>query len=140
MRSGWAAWLTGLLAACLLVGWAQTAAAQTTTTATDTTPARTETRTVTGPEQTTTVTETSTESPGNTSITNRTATVQVTPVSGTATGDQSDSSGLPAWAWVLIGLGAVLIGLVMFLIGRRGRKPPDGPGDARRPEAPSPYQ
>jgi hypothetical protein len=97
---------------------------------------RTETKTITEPARTDTVTETSTaQEPGNTtSITNRTATVQVTPASTTT--DQSDSSGLPAWGWVLIGLGAVLIGLVMFMLGRHRSSPAGGPADSQRPPAP----
>jgi amino acid transporter len=75
------------------------------------------------------VTETSAaQGPGNTtSITNRTATVQVTP----ATTESSSSTGLPAWGWVLIGLGAVLIGLVMFMLGRHRSSAAGGPTDAR---------
>jgi amino acid transporter len=77
------------------------------------------------------VTETSTaQGPGNTtSITNRTATVQLTPASTTT--EQSSSSGLPAWGWVLIGLGAVLIGLVMFMLGRHRSSRPSGATDPR---------
>ena len=116
-----------------------TSTAAGTTAATTTAPATTSTatRTVTAPSRTDTVTETTTAStPGaTTSVTNRTATVQVTPATAT-TEDQSGSSGLPAWGWALIGLGAVLIGLVMFLLGRRGGRPPSGPTGAPRPPTP----
>lgn len=97
--------------------------------------ARTETKTITEPARTDTVTETSTaQSPGNTtSITNRTATVQL-PTSSTGS-EQSSSSGLPAWGWVLIGLGVVLIGLVMFMLGRHRSSPPSGPPGTPRPPA-----
>lgn len=95
---------------------------------------RTETRTITEPARTDTVTETSTaQSPGNTtSITNRTATVQVSPASDTSS-EQSSSGGLPAWGWVLIGVGAVLLGLVMFMLGRHRSSPPGGPPGSPRP-------
>jgi hypothetical protein len=92
---------------------------------------RTETKTITEPARTDTVTETSTaQPPGNTSVTNRT--VQVTPASTTT--DQSSTSGLPWWGWALIGLGAVLIGLVMFMAGRhRSGRPPSGPAGTQPP-------
>ena len=120
------------------VGPASTVTAATTTDttgATDTGGAgitRTETQTVTEPARTDTVTETRTEQPpGDT--TNRT--VQVTPA--TTTTDQSSSSGLPWWGWALIGLGAVVIGLVMFMAGRhRSSRPPSGPGGTPQPPGP----
>ena len=89
---------------------------------------RTETKTITEPARTDTVTETRTaQPPGNTtSITNRTTTVQVSPSSTTGS-EQSSSSGLPAWGWVLIGLGVVLIALVMFMLGRHRSSPRSGP-------------
>ncbi|MFZ0976302.1 MAG: hypothetical protein WAN22_29030 [Solirubrobacteraceae bacterium] len=60
----------------------------------------------------------------------------MTPATAT-TEDQSGSNGLPGWGWALIGLGAVLIGLVMFLLGRRGgRRPPSGPTGTTQPPAP----
>jgi len=92
---------------------------------------RTETKTITEPARTDTVTETSTaQPPGNT--TNRT--VQVTPA--TTTTDQSSTSGLPWWGWALIGLGAVVIGLLMFMAGRhRSNRPPSGPGGTPQPPA-----
>lgn len=95
---------------------------------------RTETRTITEPATTDTVTETSTaQSPGNTTaVTNRTATVQVTPA-GSTTSEPSSDSGLPWWGWALIGLGAALIGLVMFMVGRHRREPPSGPAGAPPP-------
>ena len=98
---------------------------------------RTETRTVTEPAKTDTVTETRTaQSPGgSTSITNRTATVQVSPTSSTSS-EQSNSGGLPAWGWVLIGVGAVVLGLVMFMLGRHRSSPPSGPPGTPRPPAP----
>lgn len=116
-----------------------TSTAASTTAATTTAPAAasTATRTVTAPSRTDTVTETTTASApeATTSGTNRTATVQLTPATAT-TEDQSGSSRLPGWGWALIGLGAVLIGLVMFLLGRRGGRPPSGPTGTPQPPAP----
>ncbi len=107
-----------------------TVMAATTNTSTDTATnaiTRTETKTITEPARTDTVTETSTaQPPATTSVTNRTATVQVAPTSTTS--DQSSSSGLPGWGWALIGLGAVLIGLLMYMAGRHhSTRPPSGP-------------
>jgi hypothetical protein len=30
------------------------------------------------------------------------------------------------WGWALIGLGAIVVGLVMFMVGRNRRQPPPG--------------
>jgi hypothetical protein len=155
MRSQTAPRLTRLTVALALIGalaWlvatvgpAATVTAATTGTTTGATDTgtgaitRTETRTVTEPARTDTVTETSTPQPtGTTSVTNRTATVQLTPASATTTtSEPSSSSGLPWWGWALIGLGAVLIGLVMFMAGRhRSGRPPGGPAGTQQPPMP----
>ncbi len=98
---------------------------------------RTETQTVTEPARTDTVTETSTEqAPSNgATVSHHTASVQVTPVAATTSG-QSSGSGLPAWGWVLIGIGAVLAAVAIFMIGRHSGKPP--PGGAGAPGSPAP--
>jgi hypothetical protein len=74
-------------------------------------PARTETRTVTEPGRTTT-------------IESHTTTVAVKPTTSTS---GKSSSGIPGWGWVLIGAGAVLLVVAIFMIGRRhgerGRDP-----------------
>src|SRR6516164_2917989 len=131
-RPRWLLWrlapalVAGAALAWLVAGLGGTATAASTETSTGTDTGgitRTETRTITEPATTDTVTETRTEqSPGNT--TNRTATVQVTP--SDTTSSDSSSSGLEWWGWALIGLGAVVIGLVMFMVGRRNRRPPPG--------------
>jgi outer membrane receptor protein involved in Fe transport len=130
--------LAWLIASVGPAGTVTAATATDTTGATDTGSGgvtRTETKTITEPARTDTVTETSTaQPPGNT--TNRT--VQVTPAA-TSTTDQSSTSGLPWWGWALIGLGAVVIGLVMFMAGRhRSSRPPSGPGGTPPPPAQGP--
>jgi len=101
-----------LLCACGSEQVKATLAADTTTTETKTvtepartvtTPARTETRTVTEPGRTTT-------------IHSNTTTVAVTPTTSTSGG--GSSGGIPSWAWVLIGAGAVLLVVAVFMIGR----------------------
>ncbi|MGZ4185115.1 MAG: hypothetical protein ACXVUE_18960 [Solirubrobacteraceae bacterium] len=68
-----------------------------------TTPARTETKTVTEPGRTTT-------------IESHTTTVAVKPT--TSTTGQGSSGGIPSWGWILIGAGAVLLVVAIFMIGR----------------------
>jgi hypothetical protein len=108
-----------------------TLAADTTTTETKTvtepartvtTPARTETKTVTEPGRTTT-------------IESHTTTVAVKPT--TSTTAAGSSGGLPGWAWVLIGAGAVLLVVAIFMIGRSHgeRRRDTGPA---RPDRPGP--
>ena len=103
------------------------AAATTTTT--------TSTETVTQPARTQTVTRTeTTTAPGKTtSIQSHTTSVQVSPT--TTSGSQS-SGGIPSWGWVLIGAGAVLLVLAIFMIGRsRGARAREtaGAADPSRP-------
>jgi hypothetical protein len=108
--------LTTFLAFCGLGGSAAlaqptTTTDTTTTTTTDTTTATTTdttTATVTKPAQTHTVTDTTTASaPARTSITNN-----------VTTANQS-SSGVAWWVWVLIGLGAVLLAIAIYMLGHR---------------------
>jgi hypothetical protein len=76
-----------------------------------TTPARTETKTVTEPGRTTT-------------IESHTTTVAVKPT--TSTNGGGSSGDIPGWAWVLIGAGAVLLAVAIFMIGRsHGKRSPD---------------
>jgi hypothetical protein len=50
--------------------------------------------------------------------------VEVTPhTTGTET---SGSGGLEWWGWALIALGAIVVGLIMFMVGRSRRQPPPG--------------
>jgi hypothetical protein len=90
-------------------------AADTTTTETKTVtePART----VTAPARTETVTntETKTEPGKTTTIESHTTTVAVKP---TSTNGGGSSGGIPGWGWVLIGAGAVLLAVAVFMIGR----------------------
>jgi hypothetical protein len=109
------------------------AATTTTETRTVTEPART----VTTPARTETVTKTkTTTAPGRTTtLQSNTTTVEVKPTS-TTSGTQS-SGGIPGWAWVLIGAGAVLLVVAIFMIGRtRGAQARDADG-ARDPSRPS---
>jgi hypothetical protein len=46
----------------------------------------------------------------------------------TGSSDSSGDSGLPAWAWVLIGAGAVGLLVAAFALGRRGKQQPPEPG------------
>jgi hypothetical protein len=118
------------------LGPVTTGVAQTTTDTGTGIVTRTETKTLTEPARTDTVTETRTESaPANTTVTNKTVNV----TSPGTTSDQSSSSGLPAWGWALIGLGAVVIGLVMFMVGRGRQRPPSGPAGAPPPPGPPGY-
>jgi hypothetical protein len=116
------------------LGPASTVIAQTTTSDTGTgIVTRTETKTLTEPARTDTVTETATATaPADT--TNRTLNV-TTP---DTTSGESSSGGLEWWGWALIGLGAVVIGLVMFMVGRGRSKPPSGPSGAPPPPGPPP--
>lgn len=82
-----------------------------------------------------TVTEPSTAQPPATatSIINHTTTVQVAPATTTSS-TQSSTGGVPDWGWVLIGLGAVLFGLLMFLLGRHRSGPASGPPTTPGPD------
>ena len=108
------------------------AATTTPTTETVTQPAETVTqpaKTVTQPARTQTVTRTKTATvPGNTTS------VQTSPT--TATNGKQSNGGIPSWGWVLIGAGAVLLVLAIFMIGRsRGARARDttGAADPDRP-------
>jgi hypothetical protein len=86
-------------------------------------------RTVTTPARTETVTKTkTTTAPGRTTtIQSNTTTVKVSPT--TTASAKPSSGGIPAWAWVLIGAGAVLLVVAIFMIGRsRGARAPDTTG------------
>jgi cytoskeletal protein RodZ len=85
-------------------------------------------RTVTTPARTDTVTKTeTTTAPGRTTtIQSNTTTVKVTPTTASA---KQSSGDIPAWAWVLIGAGAVLLVVAVFMIGRsRGARARDTAG------------
>ncbi len=98
-------------------------------------------RTVTAPGRTETVTKTETATaPGRTTtIQSNTTTVKVTPTTASA---EESSGGLPAWAWVLIGAGAVLLVVAIFMIGRsRGTRARDAtapPGSTGPPDSAMP--
>jgi hypothetical protein len=108
--------------------------AATTTTKTVTQPAKT----VTEPARTQTVTRTETTTlPGNTTtISSHTTSVKVNP---TTTSDKESSGSIPAWGWVLIGVGAVLLVVAIFMIGRsrgaRARDAAAASGPSRPPDA-----
>jgi hypothetical protein len=100
------------------------AATTTTTTETVTQPAET----VTQPARTQTVTRTETTTvPGNTtSIQSNTTSVKVSP---TTTSGKQSSGGIPSWGWMLIGAGAALLLVAIFMIGRaRGARARDAAG------------
>jgi hypothetical protein len=107
------------------------AATTTTTTETVTQPAETVTRpakTVTQPAQTQTVRSTKT-----TTVLGNTTSVQVSP---TTTSPKQSNGGIPSWGWALIGAGAVLLVVAIFMIGRaRGARARDttGPAEPSRP-------
>jgi cobalamin biosynthesis Mg chelatase CobN len=108
------------------------AATTTTETRTVTEPART----VTTPARTETVTKTkTTTAPGRTTtVQSNTTTVEIKPT--TTTSGKQSSGGIPAWGWVLIGAGAVLLVVAIFMIGRtRGARARDANG-ARDPSRP----
>jgi hypothetical protein len=113
-------------------------AADTTTTETKTVtePART----VTTPTRTETVTKTkTTTAPGATAtIHSNTTTVEVKPTTSPSGG--GSSGGIPAWGWVLIGAGAVLLVVAIFMIGRtHGERRRDvGPAPGSYPDQPPP--
>ena len=102
----------------------------------------TTTETVTQPAQTQTVTRTETTTvPGNTtSIQSNTTSVQVSPTT-TTSGNQS-SGGIPSWGWVLIGAGAVLLVVAIFMTGRargaRARDATSATGPSRPPDSAMP--
>jgi hypothetical protein len=108
------------------------AATTTTTTETVTQPAETVTqpaKTVTEPARTQTVTRT------------KTATVQsnTTATPTTATNAKQSSGGIPSWGWVLIGAGAVLLIVAIFMIGHsrgaRARDTAGTPAPSRPPDS-----
>ena len=108
------------------------AATTTTTTETVTQPAETvtkPTKTVTKPARTQTVTRTET-----TTVHSNTTTVK----EPTTSGNQS-SGGIPSWAWALIGAGAVLLVVAIFMIGRsrgaRAREAPTAADPSRPPDS-----
>ena len=109
------------LLAGVALAWSVGAEAASTTPATTSTKTVTSTRTstVTVPGPSTTVTETKTAAAPShaTSITNNTTTLP--------SGNKNDSgTDVPAWGWIVIGLGAVLLAIVMYLVGRGHRQPP----------------
>jgi hypothetical protein len=78
----------------------------------------TETQT-TSTEQVTTTVQQTTTAPATTVVT--TATVPPTTTAPTTTSAESTSSGTPTWVWVLVAaLGAALIGLLVYVLTRRG--------------------
>lgn len=108
-------------------------AADTTTTETVTEPART----VTAPARTETVTKTETKTaPGRTTtIQSNTTTVKVNPTTSTNGGESS--GGIPSWAWVLIGAGAVVLVVAIFMLGRtHGARSRDATGAPPAPGGP----
>src|SRR5579862_1861209 len=96
-------------------GGGTAAAAITSTTTTPAVPTVTEIHTVTEPVRTDTVvvTNTVTAPAVTTPVLNHTTSVSVTPATTTESG-QSGSSGLPGWGWLLIGAGAVGVGVLIF--------------------------
>jgi hypothetical protein len=79
----------------------------------------TTTQSTTATEQVTTTVQQTTTAPATTVVT--TATVPPTSTSGTDILTPSETSGTPTWVWVLLAaLGAALIGLVIYLLTRRG--------------------
>ena len=113
------------------------AATTTTTTETRTQPAHTVTqpaKTVTEPARTQTVTRTET-----TTVHSNTTTVKESP---TTTSGKESSGGIPSWGWALIGAGAVLLVVAIFMIGRaRGARAPDAtgpPGSSEQPDSAMP--
>ena len=106
------------------------AATTTTTTETVTRPAETvtqPTKTVTKPARTQTVTRTET-----TTVHSNTTTVK----EPTTTSGKESSGGIPGWGWALIGAGAVLLVVAIFMIGRsRGARTPEATttADPNRP-------
>jgi hypothetical protein len=126
-----------------------------TVTQTQTTTAPAKTTTVTTPTQTNTVTKTQTVTTPTTTTPTTTTSKSNAPAAalGAATAANRDSSkpeessGLPGWAWALIGAAAVAL-VVLSVVALRGRRkggPPDGPaggdmlpGDGPPPGAPPP--
>jgi hypothetical protein len=109
------------------------AATTTTTTETVTQPAETvtqPTKTVTKPARTHTVTRTET-----TTVHSNTTTVK----EPTTTSGNQSSGGIPSWAWALIGAGAVLLVVAIFMIGRsrgaQAREAPTTADPSRPPES-----
>ena len=122
-----------LVCTVALVASSANAANTTTTSPTTATSTTTETRTET---RTQTRTETSKTTATETRSTTKTRTITETP-SNTAKGvtvgqttnihGSQQDNGVPAWAWVLIGLGVVAVVLLAVLIANgRNRQPPQG--------------
>ena len=110
-----AALAIGISSVAVGAGTTSTQSQSTTTTTTTTTATQTST-------STSTTTATSTQSPSTTTVTHSTTS---TPAHHNA--KNSSSSGLPWWAWVLIGLGVILVGWAIFVLGRdRGKRDGDG--------------
>lgn len=124
-------------------GGIATAAITPTTTSATPTQTVTQTRTVTAPPKTTTVTA-PTQIQTNTVVKTQTVTAPTTTSTSRAPGaaaigaaaatskePSSESSGLPGWAWVLIGA-AVAAGVIWIIAlvrrGRKGGSPSDGTG------------
>ncbi len=106
-------------------------------TATASTDTTTRTETVTKPAQSRTVTSTTTAiAPAHTTSVNHNSTsVSIQPIS-TPVATES-ASGVAWWVWVLIGLGAVGVCILIFQLGRgqRGDERTQDPGGPTRPRA-----
>ncbi len=123
-----------------------------TQTQTVTQPVQTVTQTKTVKPPTATVTESTTVTPTVTSTTvtpTVTTATQTTPngaaiAAGAAvgvaadktSGSQSGESGLPTWAWVLIGIGVICAIVAAYLAGQRGKQKPGDPPTGGSTEAP----
>ena len=84
-----------------------------------TTVTTTESTQMTSTEVATTTVQQTTTAPATTVVT--TATVPPTTTAPTTTSTESTSSGTPTWLWILLAaLGAAVIGLVVYLLARRG--------------------
>ena len=100
----------------LMAGIVPTVGSAETTTVTTTTTESTQT---TSTEVTTTTVQQTTTAPATTVVT--TATVPPTTTAPTTTSTESTSSGTSTWLWILLAaLGAAVIGLVVYLLARRG--------------------